>query len=174
MPKFKFASLEENNSKKNANAPGAGASTSELNRKKVEEENRKKQISKLKQYQEEENDDTVEDSESSTGDPEEHKERDPQTRDIVAKQMGISHNNIDQMIEQKVNERLLKLVNIGLKHELSIENMLQYFREVAKTKLYELRRYFSDSTSAEIESILKYLYDSGKIRRDKNNWYSLK
>ena len=167
MPKFKFVSLEENNTKKNANAPGAGAS--ELDRKKQEATQPEKGV-KIGSKEHLDNIKVVT-SEVTTLDS---KNINGKTRDIVAKQMGISHNNIDQMIEQKINERLLKLVNIGLKHELSIENMLQYFREVAKTKLYELRRYFSDSTSAEIESILKYLYESGKITRDKNNWYSLK
>lgn len=92
-------------------------------------------------------------------------------------EMGFNLNDLDLRIEKKFNdfnERMLKLMNIGLKHELTIENMIQYFKEIKKTKLYELRRYFSDSNSVEIERILKFLYTTGVISRDKDNWYSLR
>ena len=38
-------------------------------------------------------------------------------------------------INKIVNERLIKLVKIGLKHELTIENMKQYFKEVGEIKI---------------------------------------
>ena len=86
---------------------------------------------------------------------------------------NVNATKIDTKIDALVNERILKLVQIGLKHELTIENMMQYFREVNKTKLYELKRYFSDSTISEIDNMLQYLYKSKVLTRDKNNWYSL-
>jgi len=86
----------------------------------------------------------------------------------------ITEDKIDSKIDAVVNERILKLVQIGLKHELAIENMMQYFREINKTKLYELGRYFSDSNISEINDMLQYLHKTGVLTRDKNNWYSLK
>lgn len=80
----------------------------------------------------------------------------------------------DQKINDVINERLLKLVKIGLKHELTIENMIRYFKETGKLKLYNLTRYFSDAKPKEIDKILSYLYKTGILSRDKNNWYSLK
>jgi len=87
---------------------------------------------------------------------------------------NIDVNIIDDKINEVVNDRILKLMKLGLKHELTIDNMLQYFREVEMTKLYELKRYFSDSPGIKIEKMLKFLYTSGELKRDKNNWYSLK
>lgn len=84
---------------------------------------------------------------------------------------------IDLRIEKRFNEfneRQLKLLRIGLKHEFTIENMMIYFKEIKKTKLYELRRYFSDSSSFEIDKMLKYFYSTGVVIKDKDNWYSLK
>lgn len=80
----------------------------------------------------------------------------------------------DQKINDVINERVLKLVKIGLKHELTIENMIRYFKETGKLKLYNLTRYFSDAKPKEIDKILSYLYKTGILSRDKNNWYSLK
>ena len=80
---------------------------------------------------------------------------------------------IDTKIDALVNERIIKLVKIGLKHELTIETMKQYFREVNKSKLYELKRYFSDSQLSEISNMLQYLFKQGILTRDVNNWYSL-
>ena len=86
----------------------------------------------------------------------------------------IDVNTIDNKINETINDRILKLVKIGLKHELTIDNMLQYFREVEMAKLYELKRYFSDSSGYKIDQMLKFLYTSGELKKDKNNWYSLK
>lgn len=87
-------------------------------------------------------------------------------------------NEIDIKIDNKingiVNDRILKLVKLGLKHELTIENMIQYFKETKRLKLYNLTRYFSDAKPSEIENILKYLYNTEKLRKDKNGWYWLK
>ena len=82
--------------------------------------------------------------------------------------------DIDQKINEIVNERILKLVSIGLKHELTIENMTRYFRETRKLKLYNLVRYFSDANPGEVNEMLQYLHKTGILSRDQNNWYSLK
>lgn len=87
---------------------------------------------------------------------------------------SIEDNIIDNKINEIVNDRILQLVKLGLKHELTIDNMIQYFREVEMAKLYELKRYFSDSPGYKIEKMLKFLYTSGELKKDKNNWYSLK
>lgn len=87
---------------------------------------------------------------------------------------NIKATKIDSDITALVNERILKLVQIGLKHELTIENMMQYFREVNKSKLYELKRYFSDSQLSDISDMLQYLFKQDLLKRDVNNWYSLK
>jgi hypothetical protein len=87
---------------------------------------------------------------------------------------SVDLNMIDNKINGIVNDRILKLVKLGLKHELTIENMIQYFKETKRLKLYNLTRYFSDAKPSEIENILKYLYNTEKLRKDKNGWYWLK
>lgn len=87
-------------------------------------------------------------------------------------------NEIDLKIEKKFNEfneRLLKLLNIGIKHELTIENLMMYLKtHERKTKLYKLADYFSEAKLFEIKKMLKYLHSTGVIKKDRNNWYSLK
>ena len=84
----------------------------------------------------------------------------------------------DLKLEQKMNEfneMFLKRLNIGVKHELTIENVVRYIRTHQKrTKLYKLSDYFDPAPLSQIEDILKYLYSTGVIRRDSNNWYYLK
>jgi len=82
--------------------------------------------------------------------------------------------DIDRKITSIINDRLLKLVSIGLRHELTIDNMIRYFKEVEKSKLYELKRYFSDSKLTEISKILDFLHKNGTLIKDKNGWYGLK
>jgi len=84
---------------------------------------------------------------------------------------SIDVNIIDNKINEVVNDRLVKL---GLKHELTIENMIQYFKENRKLKLYNLIRYFSDAKPNEVENMLKYLHNTGKLKKDKNGWFWLK
>lgn len=93
---------------------------------------------------------------------------------LVRSERTTGENKIDQKLTEILNERILNLVKLGLKHELSMDNMIHYFKEVKKSKLYELRRYFSDSTSFEINKMLQYLHSTGVIKRDSNNWYYLK
>jgi len=87
-------------------------------------------------------------------------------------------NEIDLKIEKKFNEfneRLLKLLNIGIKHELTIENLMMYLKtHERKTKLYKLADYFSEAKLLKIKKMLKYLHSTGVIKKDRNNWYSLK
>lgn len=100
------------------------------------------------------------------------------TKEISKKKSSSGQEKIEKDIDQSlngiVNKRIMKLVKIGLKHELTIDNIFQYFREVNKTKLYELKRYFSDAKLSDIDDMLQYLYKTGVLTRDKNNWYSLK
>ena len=80
---------------------------------------------------------------------------------------------IDQSIDGIVNQRIMKLVKIGLKHELSIENMIQYFKEHKSLKLYNLTRYFSDAKPSDVNLTLKLLYNEGKLTKSKDGWFSL-
>jgi len=86
----------------------------------------------------------------------------------------IDLNTIDNKINEIVNDRILKLVKIGLKHELTIENMIQYFRETGKLKQYNLTRFFSNAKPGEIDQMLQFLYTTNVLRKDKNGWYRLK
>ncbi len=82
---------------------------------------------------------------------------------------------IDQKINELVNERLLKLVNLGLTHELTIENLKKYIRSHKnKTKLYKLSDYFSEAYLSEISEMLDFLLKTRVITRNKHGWYSLK
>ena len=99
--------------------------------------------------------------------------------DDTSQKTGITKRTIDlNIIENKindvVNDRILKLVKLGLKHELTIENMIQYFKETKRLKLYNLTRYFSDAKPSEIDQMLKFLYTTKVLRKDKNGWYWLK
>ena len=87
---------------------------------------------------------------------------------------SIDLNMIDNKINNVVNDRILKLVKLGLKHELTIENLIQYFKETKRLKLYNLTRYFSDAKPSEIDQMLKFLYTTKVLRKDKNGWYWLK
>ncbi|MFW9972980.1 MAG: hypothetical protein ACFFDF_22535 [Candidatus Odinarchaeota archaeon] len=80
---------------------------------------------------------------------------------------------IDQKINELVNKRLLKLVKSGLKHELTIENLVKYIKTHNGTKQYKLADYF-EADIHEIERMIKYLHSSGVIKKDANNWYHLK
>ncbi len=85
----------------------------------------------------------------------------------------------DLRIEKKFNEfneRQLKLIKTGLKHELSLDNVRRYIKtHHKKTKMYKLADYFSDADLSEIEEMLMFLHSTGEIRRDKNNfWYLTK
>lgn len=93
---------------------------------------------------------------------------------MVSAPGAVTNELIDQKINDKINERLLKLVGIGLKHELTLENLERYFKETGKLKLYNLTRYFSDATPRDIDIMLHYFHEIGKITKDKNGWYQLK
>jgi len=79
----------------------------------------------------------------------------------------------DEKIRNIVDRRLLKLLKFGLNHKLIPENLIQYFKEVGKSKLYELRRYFSDSKVLEIELILKFLLQNNIVKKEKNLFLEL-
>lgn len=83
-------------------------------------------------------------------------------------------NIIDNKINEIVNDRILKLVKLGLKHELTIENLIQHFKETGKLKQYNLTRFFSDANPGEIDQMLKFLYTTKILRKDRNGWYRLK
>ncbi|MHA1291374.1 MAG: hypothetical protein ACTSQJ_01750 [Promethearchaeota archaeon] len=87
---------------------------------------------------------------------------------------SIDLNMIDNKINEIVNDRILKLVKLGLKHELTIENMIQYFKETKRLKLYNLTRYFSDASPGKIDQMLQFLYTTKVLRKDRNGWYWIK
>lgn len=78
---------------------------------------------------------------------------------------------VDNIIKNIVNERLLNLIQLGLTHELTIKNMKQYFKEIRKAKLYEVRRYFSNSKSKDINEIIQFLHKQKFLYKDRNGWY---
>ena len=85
---------------------------------------------------------------------------------------GSSSALIDKSINEVVNERILKLLRIGITHEFTLENLKRYIiTHNGKTKLYKLADYFADKDLSEIERGLKYFYSIGDVRRDSNNWY---
>jgi len=82
-------------------------------------------------------------------------------------------SDIDLRIEKKFNEfneRLLKLVKSGLKHELTRDNLLKYIKTHKGTKTYKLADFF-DANINKIEKIVKDFHSKGIIRKDKNNFY---
>jgi len=77
---------------------------------------------------------------------------------------------IDHKINELLNERLLKLVKSGLKHELTRDNLLKYIKTHKGTKTYKLADFF-DANINKIEKIVKDFHSKGIIRKDKNNFY---
>lgn len=90
----------------------------------------------------------------------------------------IERKNIDDLlgnvltpkINEQMNSRLLKLVEIGVEHELTLENLERHLKEVRKTKLYELQRHFSQYRNTEIERLVNILIKEGKLKKDTNRW----
>lgn len=82
---------------------------------------------------------------------------------------------IDKKLDEKINERLLKLLKVGVIHELTIENLIDYIKtHKKKTKLYKLVDFFKPAEPADIERMFKYLYYTKVIGRTQDNWYYLK
>jgi len=107
--------------------------------------------------------------------------KDPKTnsRSCARRKIGDQKlNEVDIKIDNKingiVNDRILKLVKLGLKHELTLENLIQYFKETGKLKQYNLTRFFSDANPGEIDQMLKFLHTTKVLRKDRNGWYRLK
>lgn len=96
------------------------------------------------------------------------------SKPIMKPEPVIQEIKIDNKINSIVNKRIMELVKIGLKHELNIENIKQYFKEIGKSKLYELKRFFSDSKLSDISEMLDFLYKNKTLTKDKNGWYYLK
>ena len=71
-------------------------------------------------------------------------------------------------------EEILSLAAIGKKHILNEENLIQYFKEVEKVKLYELKRYFHDNSSYQIKIQLNNLQKRKVLFKGKNGWYGLR
>lgn len=65
------------------------------------------------------------------------------------------------------------LVIMGKKRVLNAHNLLQYFKKVDKTKLYELKRYFHEYTTSEINDLLKEFYRHKIVFRNRDGWYYL-
>jgi len=86
-------------------------------------------------------------------------------------------DEIQTLLEKKIGEllpaALLNLVKIGYNHQLSLENMKQYFKETGQAKLYNLIRYFSDAKPRDVEEMLDYLYKNNYLIKTGNRWYKL-
>lgn len=149
MAKFNFASLEKKESKNEI--------TPEDNNQKVEDPQHKKVLK---------SDLTPKDPKTNSRSRARRKIEDQKLNEIDIK--------IDNKINEIVNDRILKLVKLGLKHELTIENMIQYFKETKRLKLYNLTRYFSDANPGKIDQMLQFLYTTKVLRKDRNGWYRLK
>ena len=107
--------------------------------------------------------------------PKQKQKKRPSSRTV--KQPMISSGELQDLIEQKIKEilprALLNLVSLGLKHELSLENMKQYFREVRQAKLYNLIRYFSDAKPKDVEEMLDYLHETNFLIKTRNRWFRI-
>jgi len=143
-----------------------------LESKKIEDvpELEKPKLKRLEKERKEKNEKSLEASIEATKNPEKIKTFKLREADFENEIML----RIDQKINEIVNERILKLVKIGIVHELTMENMINFFKQTGKLKLYELKRFFSEASSNEIDGVLQYLYSSGILVRDKNKWYRLK
>ena len=59
-------------------------------------------------------------------------------------------------------------------HLLTEDNLIHFFKEKEKTKLYEMKIRFYNNSLKEIDHMIKSLFKKGILKRDRNNWYSLK
>ncbi len=58
-------------------------------------------------------------------------------------------------------------------HELTEENIIDYFRTVKYAKKYELYRAFTPHDTRLIDEVVNKLHREGTLRRNQNYWYSL-
>ncbi len=59
-------------------------------------------------------------------------------------------------------------------HILTEDNLIHFFKEKEKTKLYEMKIRFYNDSLKEIDDMVKSLFKKGLLKRDKNNWISLR
>ena len=59
-------------------------------------------------------------------------------------------------------------------HVLTEDNLTHFFKEKEKTKLYEMKIRFYDNSLKEIDDMVQSLFKKGLLKRDKNNWISLR
>ena len=80
----------------------------------------------------------------------------------------------NQLKKLKQENKTLKERYEKLKHhELTEENIIKYFTEIKKAKLYELDRFFSMNRAHEIRKVLKSLLNQKIIFRGKNGWHRI-
>jgi len=68
---------------------------------------------------------------------------------------------------------LVQVVRTLQHHELTEENIIDYFRTVKYAKKYELYRSFTPHDTREIDKIVNRLYKEGSLSRNRNYWYRL-
>lgn len=107
--------------------------------------------------------------------------------------MGINAQFDPQIIDQKINEKFnkvmnnkiveferdlsknaLELMSIGAEHKLTEENIINYFKKGKKQKKYGLYDIFTPHDTRKVDNIVNKLLKESILKRDRNNWYSLK
>lgn len=77
----------------------------------------------------------------------------------------------EEPIKSQIKERLIS--RRKPLHILTEDNLIHFFKEKEKTKLYEMKIRFYNNSLKEIDDMVKSLFKKGLLKRDKNNWISL-
>lgn len=59
-------------------------------------------------------------------------------------------------------------------HILTEENLIIFIKQTNKSKSYEMKHRFYNSSSFEIQQLLDKLFQKGQLKRNKNGWISLR
>ena len=77
-------------------------------------------------------------------------------------------------IEEKLEDKPKVRVRRKQLHILNEENLIIFIKQTNKTKSYEIKHRFYNSSSSEIQDLLDKLFKKGLLVRNRNGWIYLK
>lgn len=97
--------------------------------------------------------------------------KEPEKKEIKLGSRSPGPNEIKKL--RRENKELKQKYGKLKHHELTRENLINYFMGIKQAKLYELVRFFDLNAAHEIEKLVKELVKEGIIRIYKNGWHRI-
>lgn len=95
----------------------------------------------------------------------------PKEKEIKKNKSSSGSNQIVKL--KRENKKFKQKYNALKHHELSEQNVINYFMGIKQAKLYELVRFFDLSSGWEIKQMIDSLYKAGKLIKIKNGWFQI-